>query len=78
MRVDPKLAGLKARFFKAGDHRHGTKLKREFLSLRIPEPERQLLPLLVHPLSNETLWFFPLNHTAIHLETLTFPFSFLD
>jgi tRNA(Ile)-lysidine synthetase-like protein len=68
-------SGGSIRFFQPGDKMHGKKLKEFFLTQRIPQPERRLLPLWVSDTSGEIIWIFPQAGKGIEIHSSAFPFS---
>lgn len=67
--------GWEVRFFQPGDTWRGKKLKEVFLSRRIPQPERRLIPLLAQRGSKEIECVFPQHHAGLRLEQGTFPYA---
>ncbi len=68
-------AGGQIRFFEPGDKIGGKKLKEFFLTHRIPQPERRLIPLWVSEASHEIRWLFPQPGQGVEITASTFPFS---
>ena len=73
----PLPPGLEWRFFRPGDTFQGKKLKERFLELRIPRPERHLLPIVARCGSSEVVWHYPQAvRSGIGIPAVAFPFSF--
>jgi tRNA(Ile)-lysidine synthase len=63
------------RFYEPGDELGGGKLKDFFISHRIPQPERRLIPLLVQPGKKSVLWLYPRQFPGLEIEQAGFPFA---
>jgi tRNA(Ile)-lysidine synthetase-like protein len=71
-----KSASLEFRSYQPGDRIQGKKLKELFQKLRVPRPERALMPVLAKPNSSEILWWLPQGNTdRIMIKKAQFPFA---
>jgi len=75
--VTLKRQDWKVRTHQPGDRLRSTKLKKIFGELRIPEPERGLLPIVLNEQA-EVVWFYPQSSPpdAVIQIACEFPFSF--
>jgi tRNA(Ile)-lysidine synthetase-like protein len=74
-RLSAPPAGHEFRFYQAGDTKNGGKLKDFFLTHRIPQPERRLIPLLVRAGTSQVVWVFPEPSEIVRIECAPFPFA---
>ncbi len=75
MRLKLPPGKWEVRFFEPGDRFRGKKLKDIFLTQRIPQPERRLLPLLVQPGGQDIEWIFPIHKADLEVLSSPFPFA---
>jgi tRNA(Ile)-lysidine synthase len=73
-----KLEGFELRTCLPGDRFEGKKLKEYFLKRRIPRPERELMPLIAKEKSKEVIWVLSEKRDWVFIESLKFPFSYLE